>query len=354
MLNITSKSDLVHWLKKSDPAELQELYDAAYQVKLEHVGKNVYMRGIVEFSNICAKNCFYCGIRLDNTNVSRYSMTEDEILATVRSAVDLGYTSVVLQSGERKSGDFTGFVDSVVKKIKAIDNGAVGITLSVGEQDRDTFQRWFDSGAHRYLLRIETSNPKLYARLHPDGHDYVRRLGCLAELREIGYQVGTGVMMGLPFQTEEDMSDDILFFKEHDIDMIGMGPYIVHRDTPLGQGQEGFAYDARRNFDLGLKMIALTRIMLKDVNIAAATALQALDAEGRERGLRCGANIIMPNVTPVKFREGYQLYEGKPCMDENAKMCSACLASRVASVGENIVMNQWGDSPHFFKRNKPS
>ena len=213
-------------------------------------------------------------------------------------------------------------------------------------------------GAHpaawwRRLLRIETTNPDLYASLHPDDHAFSERMDCLERLRSCGYQVGTGVMMGLPGQTMEDLVNDIIFFKTHDIDMIGMGPFIPHHDTPLNTEIAAFDPIAKvQRFTLGLKMIAVTRLFLRDVNIAATTALQALNSKGREMGIQAGANIIMPNVTDTKYRAAYQLYDNKPCIDENSSMCRGCLTKRVHSVGETIGFGEWGDSPHFLKKVK--
>jgi len=346
-----TKEEITDILACDDPQKIAEVYRHAYQVKQENVGRKVYYRGIIEFSNICTKNCFYCGIRKDNTSVPRFCMSEDEIVETALFADEAGYGSLVLQSGERGDPAFIDFVTHLVHTIKTKSIGRLGITLSLGEQEKETFQRWFDAGAHRYLLRIETSNSTLYRRLHPQDHFYARRLQCLDELKEIGYQVGTGVMIGLPHQTFDDLAEDILFYTARDIDMIGMGPYIVHQNTPMAAVG---GYDPAHNFQMGLKMIALTRLHLKDVNIAATTALQALDPQGRELGLQAGANIIMPNITPVQYRDRYQLYENKPCLDENAAQCRGCLAARIGSIGEEIGYHEWGDSPHFFKRKSSS
>ena len=222
------------------------------------------------------------------------------------------------------------------------------MTLSLGEQDRRTYERWREAGAHRYLLRIETANPDLYAKLHPTGHSFTRRVQCLRELKDLGYQLGTGVMIGLPFQTLEHLSDDILFFENMEIDMIGMGPYVVHDATPLADAAAGF--DKQRNFELALKMIALVRMQLRDVNIAATTALQALHPQGRELGLQAGANVIMPIITHKKYRELYQLYKDKPCVNEQAEQCKGCLENRIASINEEIAYHEWGDPPHYFRR----
>jgi len=342
-----TKKEMIDTLASDDPQMIEEVFRRAYQVKLENVGRKVYYRGIIEFSNICTKDCFYCGIRRSNQAMDRFSMSEEEIVQTALFADQAGYGSLVLQSGERSDATFVDLVERLVRAIKEKTDNRLGITLSLGEQTEETFKRWFAAGAHRYLLRIETSNPGLYQKLHPSDHSYQTRLNCLTFLRNIGYQVGTGVMIGLPHQTLADLAGDILFFEKHDIDMIGMGPYIVHQNTPLAQDAE---YDPQKNLMLGLKMIALTRLHLKDVNIAATTALQALDAQGRELGLQAGANIIMPNITPTQYRDRYQLYDNKPCLDENAAQCRCCLAGRIGSIGEEVGYNEWGDSPHFFKK----
>ncbi len=345
-----SHAQQVHLLETEDPELRAALMAKAYQVKGAKVGPQVYFRGIIEFSNQCTKDCYYCGIRRSNRDVPRFAMSEAEILAAGLWAHEQQYGSIVLQSGERQDSAFVDSVERIVATLKERSQGQLGITLSLGEQSADTYRRWFAAGAHRYLLRIETSNEDLYRQLHPEDHDPRERLCCLDRLRLAGYQVGTGVMIGLPGQTADDLACDITFFQEHDIDMIGMGPYIVHRQTPMAASVTDF--DPARQLELGLRMIALTRIALKDVNIAATTALQALDPQGREQGLQAGANIIMPNITSTKYRAAYQLYEGKPCLDENASLCKNCLNNRIHGIGESIGLGLWGDSPHFLKRNQ--
>lgn len=320
----------------------------AQKAKEEVVGKKVFFRGLIEFSNICSKDCLYCGIRKSNKKVVRYNATDDEILAACRFAWENRFGSVVLQSGENMSQAFIKRVDSMLKKIKQLSNNELGITLSCGEQTLETYRRWFESGAHRYLLRIESSNPELYYKIHPKTikHSFEKRLEALHFLRETGYQLGTGVMIGLPFQTIEDLADDLLFLKKTDIDMCGMGPYIEHEQTPLYQHKHLLKTKQER-FDLALKMIAVLRLLMPDINIAAATALQAIDPAGREKALAVGANIIMPNLTPCDYRKDYLLYEDKPCLDEDAELCSNCLEARIELAGCEIGYNEWGDSKHF-------
>lgn len=341
------RAEIIRLLSITDKDELDKLFKQAYAIKLQHVGNKVYFRGIVELSNICKKNCYYCGIRSGNQNVDRFSLSKDEAVSSALWAYEQQYGSVVIQSGERDDEQFVDFIEDIVRTIRQKSNNELGITLSLGEQTEDTYKRWYAAGAHRYLLRIETSNRELYAKLHPADHDWDYRVGCIRTLKRLGYQCGTGVMIGLPYQDLEHLADDIMFFWEEDIDMLGMGPYIPHEDTPLFAATEG--YNEEEHLNLALKMIAICRITLQDVNIASTTALQALKDDGRELGLLAGANIIMPNITETKYRTNYQLYRGKPCLDENAGMCRGCLERRISAIGEEIGYTQWGDSPHWKK-----
>jgi len=257
-----------------------------------------------------------------------------------------------LQSGELESKTFTNRIERLIKEIKRVSDGKLGITLSVGEQSLETYKRWFDSGAHRYLLRIESSGKELYYKIHPNDahHSYEKRQQALYDLKTAGYQVGTGVMIGLPWQTTEDLANDLIFMKEFDIDMCGMGPYIEHPDTPLIEHSD-ILKPLEERFYLALKMIAVLRIMMKDINIAAATALQAIDPMGREKAVKIGANVIMPNITPGLYRNDYKLYNNKPCISEEAEDCSNCLEARIAMTGNKIGYGEWGDSKHFKKKN---
>ncbi len=347
-----SVEDIALLLDIEDSDEEAALFRRAYEVKRRHVGTKVYFRGLIEMSNICTKNCFYCGIRRDNRAVERYLMNEKEILDAARFAMTARYGSVVLQSGERQDGAFVTFVEHIVRRIKEISGGKLGITLSLGEQSEETYRRWYEAGAHRYLLRIETSNRDLYRLLHPDDHDFDARVESIRTLYRLGYQVGTGVMIGLPGQTTADLANDILFFEKMDVAMVGMGPYIPHHDTPMCNSIPDWPAVKEKQLRRALRMIAVTRLHLKDVNIASTTALQAIDETGREMGLLAGANIIMPNLTDMRYRTGYQLYDGKPCMDENATMCAACLERRITAIGETIGYGEWGDSPHFINARK--
>jgi len=342
------KTEIVKLLGLSSPDDLKALYKRAYEIKKQHVGTKVWFRGLIELSNICSKNCYYCGIRSGSIDVPRYTISPEEVVKEARWCYEQGYGSIVLQAGERSDASWTAQITQLIREIKAVSDGKLGITLSLGEQSEEVYRQWFEAGAHRYLLRIEASNPRLYRDLHPADHSYDERVQCLKSLKQVGYQVGTGVMIGLPGQTLEDLADDLLFFYDLDIDMIGMGPFIPHKDTPLGHLVP--SHDPDTAIEMGLKMIAVCRIFLQDVNIASTTALQALKDDGRELGLLAGANILMPNITDTSFRDKYQLYEGKPCMDENASLCRGGLERRIQSIGETIAYNEWGDSAHYRNR----
>jgi len=347
-----SRNDLLAILGAKDVNDIEIIRRAAETVLLEQCGSQVYLRGLVESSNACSCDCLYCGIRKSNKQVNRYTLSVDQIVACARECSDLGYGSMVIQSGERSDRKFIDLTAEAVRRIKRETRSTaqpegLGITLCIGQQSRETYQRLFEAGAHRYLLRIETTNPALFAAIHPEDQTLESRLECLALLRDIGYQVGTGVMIGLPGQTPEDLADDILFYEKHDIDMIGMGPFIPDPATPLGREScPGIAERVR----LSLLMIAATRLKLRDVNIASTTALQTLDPIGREKGLQFGANVIMPQVTPLNVRKDYQLYPGRPCLEESAGECNSCLGMRVAFAGRMIAYNVWGDSAHARRR----
>jgi len=343
-----SKQEIVKLLTSKDN---DTLYKRAYEIKKQNVGTKVYFRGLIEFSNICSKNCFYCGLRRDNKKLNRYEISDEEVLGAAKLAWESKYGSIVLQSGEICRPKFSSRIMELLKKIKSATNNELGITLSCGEQSEETYRQWFAAGAHRYLLRIETSNKELYYKIHPKDkeHSFESRIDALKSLKKLGFQVGSGIMVGLPFQTIENIADDLVFLRDIDCDMVGLGPYVEHSNTPLYKERANLMPKQER-FDLALKCIAILRIMMKDINIAAATALQAIDEEGREKALLAGANIIMPNLTPTKYRSDYLLYEDKPCINEGALQCKGCLENRVKKYGETIGYGEWGDSKHFLKR----
>lgn len=345
-----SKTELIRLLG-SEGEERTLLFKKAAEIKEENIGKKVWFRGLIEFSNICGKDCLYCGIRKGNRNLQRYNLSDEEIIAAARFAFENNYGSVALQSGELESQFVADRIENLLHRISELSDGKLGVTLSVGEHDYNIYERWFKAGAHRYLLRVESTNQELYSKIHPNDskHDFNRRLDCLKALQDIGYQTGTGVMIGLPFQTMDDLAGDLLFMKEFDIDMCGMGPYIEHADTPLIKYSDQLL-PLKERFDLTLKMIALIRIMMQDINIVAATALQAIDPIGREKAVMIGANIIMPNITPGKYRDSYKLYDNKPCTDDSAEDCQSCLEARISLADSEIIYGEWGDSKHYSKR----
>ena len=327
------------------------LFKKSAEIKEKYIGNKVWFRGLIEFSNICSKDCLYCGIRKGNTNLTRYNLSDEEILAAAKFAHDNHYGSIALQSGELESPFVTNRIGKLLHRIKELSDGELGVTLSVGEQEPDVYKRWYNAGAHRYLLRVESTNQSLYSKIHPNDskHDFHRRLNCLKSLQDIGYQTGTGVMIGLPFQTMDHLAGDLMFMKEFNIDMCGMGPYIEHADTPLIEHSE-ILMPLKERFDLTLKMIAIIRIMMRDINIVAATALQAIDPIGREKAVKIGANILMPNITPGKYRDSYKLYDNKPCTDDSVEDCQSCLEARVSLADAEVIYGEWGDSKHYKKR----
>ena len=346
---VLAEDELEFLLRLDDPAGCEALYQAARELKYREVGRGVYLRGLIETSNLCTRDCLYCGIRKGNANVRRYELTPDEIVAGAKLAADFGYGAAVLQGGERADARFVDFVTEAVRRIGELPN-APALTLSFGEQTLDTYRKWKEAGAARYLLRIETADPGLYAALHPEG-TLEGRKAALLRLREAGFQVGTGVMIGLPGQEPAMLARDVEFFRSIDADMIGMGPWIPHHETPLGIAHPGTHDDDLRRLELGLKMIAVTRLQLKDVNIAATTALQSISpADGRERGILAGANVIMPNVGELEHRRDYTLYDGKAGMDENAESTRRKLDESLGRIGEFVRYGVSGTPLHYLKR----
>jgi biotin synthase len=347
-----TKQDIM-LLLQCDQEEKNKLYSKAAKIKKEYVGDIVYFRGLIEMSNICRKNCFYCGIRLGNTYIKRYNLSDEEVVEASVYAWQNKFASIAIQTGEVSNNEFIKRVTNLLKKINSATNGELGITLSMGEQTEETYREWFENGAVRYLLRIETTNRNLYSKLHPQNkvHDFDERITCLKLLRKVGYQVGSGVMIGLPFQTIEQLAEDILWMKEMDLDMVGMGPYVEHPDTPLYKYKD-ILLPLDERLSLSLKMIAILRIIMKDINIVAPTALQAIDNLGREKGILAGANVVMPNITPGLYRNDYKLYENKPCVDDAMDECKNCLETRIQLTGNTIGYGEHGNSKHFFSRKK--
>ncbi len=338
-------------LLAAEGEEMESLLRRALEVKLRELDNYVHLRGLIEFGNTCEKNCLYCGLRRGNARVERYCLSDDEVLSCARLSHELGYGSVALQSGERSDPEFIARIEHLVREIKKIDGGSLGITLSLGEQTEDTYRRWFDAGAHRYLLRIESSNEELYYKIHPrdSKHSFRQRIGCIESLIKTGYQAGTGVMVGLPFQTLDHLAGDLLFFKKMDVAMVGLGPYIPHPDTPLYKFKD-LIPSAKERMDMTLKMIAVLRLMMPRINMVAATANQTIDPQGREKAIKAGANVIMPNLTPGEYRESYFIYPDKACVKDTPDQCQTCLDIRLAAIGHRIQYNAWGDSLAFTER----
>ena len=314
------KDEILSWLNPDrDPADLYALAD---KVRREAVGDGVHLRGLIEFSNYCRRRCYYCGIRAGNTKVRRYRLSAEEILDCARTASRLKYRTVVMQSGEDAHWS-PAELAAVVERVKA--ETGLAITLSVGEHSKEDYRTLRSAGADRFLLRFETSDRRLFSMLKPDS-DYDQRLRCLAWLKEAGFQVGSGVMAGLPGQTAESMADDILLFKELELDMVGIGPFIANPDTPMAGAVSG-------TLDLGLRMVALTRIVTRDTHIPATTAMGSIDPEGRQKALKCGANVLMPNISPTAHRVDYSLYPGKICTNEAPEQCNNCVDAMLKSLG---------------------
>lgn len=300
--NLTA-DELAEMLASADEGLWREIFAAARRVKVKCGKSETLPRGLIETSNICAKDCLYCGIRKGNATVPRYLIPEDEVAACVEEARRRGYPAVAFQAGEIENEANTAYYERLLAKCRGLE-----VTLSLGEQTEEVYRRWKDAGAMRYLIRIETSNRELYAKIHPAACSFERRLDCIRTLKKLGYVTGSGVMIGIPGQTIRDLANDIVFFGEENLDMVGMGPYIPHPDSPLAPSSSRFPVPC----SLSLRMIALARLYLHGVNIVAATALEALDPErGRNRGIEAGANVVMPVLTPEKYRRCYDLYPGK-------------------------------------------
>jgi biotin synthase len=343
------RSDILAMLHCSED-EAPLLYRRAAAVRDKYVGNHVYLRGLIEYSNMCGKNCLYCGVRRDNKKIEKYRLTNDEVIEAAMTAYRLNFGSIAIQSGENSSSEFVDNMEVLIRTIKKLSGGELGITISLGEQSMETYRRWYEAGAHRYLLRIEASSEDLYRKVHPDDemHSYYRRLECLRIIQETGYQTGTGVMIGLPYQTMAHLADDIIFMRDFDIDMCGMGPFIEHSDTPLGtRGTDNLFLKER--FNMTLRMIAIIRIIMKDINIVASTAMQTIDPAGREKAIACGANVVMPNLTPARYRAGYLIYEGKPgYLEVNESNISGLNLGLIPGI--TIGRGIWGDTPHYRKR----
>jgi biotin synthase len=359
------QSEIIAWLRETDESRLALLWQAADQTRRKNVGDEVHLRGLVELSNHCVRLCGYCGLRAENRKLQRYRLSDREIMDCAHKAVAFGYGTLVLQSGE----DPGLTKERMAKLIRAIKSETpLAVTLSLGEREPKELAAWREAGADRYLLRFETSNRTLYDRIHPPRPGLPSdRIALLKSLRTLGYEIGSGVMIGIPGQTYEDLARDIETFASLDLDMIGVGPYLPHPDTPLGStagisaplslAAAGTAAqvmpttageDQVPNSELmTYKLVALARLACPRANIPATTALATLNAaSGRELGLTRGANVVMPNLTPPQYRALYEIYPNKACVSETADACNSCLQSRIESLGR-ITGNGRGDSPNY-------
>ena len=330
-----SHSDLLQWLREERPEPLQQLYAQANAVRRKNVGDAVHLRGLIEISSYCERQCMYCGLRKANQSLKRYRMTREEILDCARHAVQFGYGTVVMQAGE-DNALCAEWIAGIVRWIKR--ETPLAVTLSLGECSEDELRLWRDAGADRYLLRFETSDPNLYRTIHPGRfHQTPDRLTLLRTIKRLGYEAGGGVMVGIPGQSFASLARDVLTFRELDLDMVGIGPYIAHPATPLGSGklrpQVDPAEQVPSNEQMVYKMIALARIVCPTANIPSTTALATINrTHGRMQGLRVGANVVMPNLTPMKYRALYQIYPAKACIEESATDCNQCLYGQIRSL----------------------
>jgi biotin synthase len=329
--DLVRKAEASHELDRDEIAALLEgkgtddmLFAAADRVRKKYVGDEVHLRGLIEFTNHCSQNCLYCGLRRDNKNLDRYRLEPGVIMEMASKAVSYGYRTLVLQAGE---GNFY-TLDEMLVLIRSIKKLDVAITLSIGEKSKDEYQAYLKSGADRYLIRIETTDWELYEKMSPD-MSFRNRLRCLSYLKELGYEVGTGCLVGLPGQTRDSLADDILFFRDIEADMIGIGPFIPNPDTPLADTAGG-------SFEMSMRVMALTRLLMPDINIPATTAMETLRSNGRMTALQGGANVVMPNVTEGHYRRLYALYPGKICMEETPAHCRGCITNSIISIGRQV------------------
>lgn len=334
--NDTTSEKLIYLLEHLEPETQKLLFFHSHQTRLKFYGQHVYLRGLIEFSNFCQRNCFYCGIRGENKLVDRYRLSHDEILACCREGYRLGYRTFVLQSGEDPYYTDERLVHILTDIKNQFPDSA--ITLSLGERTYESYKRLFAAGADRYLLRHETASEDLYRQVHPD-MSFQNRRQCLNQLKEIGYQVGAGFMVGLPGQSNEDLVKDLIFLKELEPQMVGIGPFIPHPNTPLGKAQGG-------TVEKTLILLALTRLLLPKVLLPSTTAMGTLDPLGREKALKVGANVVMPNLSPVDVRSKYELYKDKICTGDESAHCRDCIERRIISAGFEVNMGR-GDYPSW-------
>lgn len=338
-ISVMSRAERLASLREEEPARLARLYAEADRVRHASVGDAVHLRGLIEVSNHCVRECGYCGMRAPRRELKRYRLTRNEVLDGAKLAVELGYGTVVLQAGE-DYGITRDWLTEIVRYIKA--HTRLAVTLSMGERPEEDLKAWRNAGADRYLIRFETSDPALYSQIHPAFRGAPSdRIAILKSLKRLGYEAGSGVMIGLPGQTFASLAADIELFQRLDLDMIGVGPYIPHPATPLGQGRWHRDIDRAEQVpnteEMVYKVVALTRLACPYANIPSTTALATINlANGRELGLARGANVVMPNLTPVAYRSLYEIYPSKACIFETATACYSCINQRIASIGRTV------------------
>lgn len=332
-----TKEEWISLIENRTPELAEYLFSQACEVREEHYGKDVYIRGLIEFTNYCKNDCYYCGIRKSNPNASRYRLKEEDILECCKHGYELGFRTFVLQGGE--DGYFKDErMVKIVSGIKA-QHPDCAVTLSIGEKSKESYQKFYDAGADRYLLRHETYNHRHYEKLHPSILTAKERQQCLWNLKEIGYQVGTGFMVGSPYQTAENLAEDMLFLKELNPQMVGIGPFIPHKETQ-------FAKEVAGTLELTLFMLGLIRLMLPKVLLPATTALGTIDPNGRELGILAGANVVMPNLSPLSVRKKYMLYDDKISTGDEAAESVEHLKERMKTIGYEVVVSR-GDSKNI-------
>lgn len=332
--NRLAREEYVFLIKNRDEQTAAYLFEKSRILREKYYGKDIYIRGLIEFSNYCKNDCLYCGIRKSNLKANRYRLTEEDIMQCCKEGYELGFRTFVLQSGEDMF-----FTDEkichIVKSIKA-QYPDCAVTLSIGEKSYESYKAYFDAGADRYLLRHETADSEHYGKLHPNELSLENRKQCLWNLKKIGYQVGTGFMVGSPFQTAKNLADDMLFIRELSPQMVGIGPFISHKDTPFKDKENG-------TLELTLFMLGLIRLTLPKVLLPSTTALGTISPQGREKGILAGGNVVMPNLSPASVREKYMLYDNKICTGDESAQCRMCMQKRMESIGYNVTVSR-GDS----------
>lgn len=326
-----TRGEFITLIKERDEENTSYLASLAREEAVKIYGNGVFPRGLVEFTNYCKNNCYYCGIQGSNQHANRYRLSKDEILSACENGYQLGYRSFVLQGGEDPHYSDDVMVPIVSEIRKRYQDCA--ITLSLGERSKESYQKLYDAGADRYLLRHEAATPELYQKLHPESLSLENRIQCLWNLKEIGYAVGTGFMVGAPYQTVENLVDDLLFIQKLDPKMVGIGPFVPHHDTKFKDYPSG-------TVELTTYLTSILRLMNPHLLLPATTALGTIDPRGREKGILAGANVVMPNLSPVAVRKDYSLYDNKICTGEEAAECAGCLGRRLASIDYELVFTR--------------